>query len=228
MNTWCGASFFLLGLAASASAVTIAFDDFSNLPALDARASILDANGGSVSYGGVTWDSRLSVVGRDYRTDAGTPGPLFGLPQSGDYFITQDTSAPLYGDGFTLATSMVLTGAWFGRNEYYGFGGGADQITIYALNGATELGSVVFDLPETAAGQPEPLSFVDTSAFLALSGITGYRIDRTNPNAGPSSETSANWVADSFEFVAVPEPGAITLAALGGLAFAGRRIFRRR
>ncbi|UUZ56330.1 hypothetical protein LP419_14615 [Massilia sp. H-1] len=47
-----------------------------------------------------------------------------------------------------------------------------------ALNGALELASVEFDLPESHPGQPEPLTFVDTSAFGALSGITGYRIDR--------------------------------------------------
>jgi hypothetical protein len=205
---------------------SLGFDDLTAPPALDSRMDLLTTNGGTLDYGGVIWDSRVTVVGKNYRTDPTTPGPLFGLPESGDYFISQDTSASHYGDGITLTTSLVLTGAWFGRNEYYGFGGGADQITIYALSGATELGSVEFDLPLTNPGQPEPLSFVDTSIFLGYSGITGYRIDRFNPNLEP---TSANWVADSFEFTAVPEPkatGILGIVAIG--AVLARGALRRR
>ena len=73
------------------------------------------------------------------------PGePLFGIAHSGHYFVSNATGA----GGMTITTDKILTGAWFGRNQYYGFGeGGADQVTIVALNGANELGSVVFDLP---------------------------------------------------------------------------------
>ena len=116
----------------------------------------------------------------------------------------------------TMSTDKVLTGAWFGRNQYYGFGeGGADQVTIVALNGATELGSVVFDLPESHPGLPEPLSFVDTGIFATLGRITGYRIDRRE-----LGQQSGNWVADDFSFVdatQVPAPGGAVLM-LGGLA----------
>lgn len=167
------------------------------------------------------WDPRTVVVHKDYRVDTGTPGPLFGLPHSGDYFITNESTDG--GDQFTLQTTRVLTGAWFGRNEYYGYGAGADQITIYALQGATPLASVAFNLPENNPGQPEPLSFVDTSAFLALTGITGYRIDRHELGT-----QSGNWVADSFEFEPVPEPSAA--ASLGSilLVAAAARLRRQR
>jgi hypothetical protein len=90
----------------------------------------------------------------------------------------------------------------FGRNEYYGFGeGGADQITIVALStGDTELASVVFDLPEHAAGEPEVLIFMDTGIFRTLTGISGYRIDRRELGA-----LSGHWVADDFQFVRTSE-----------------------
>ena len=122
----------------------------------------------------------------------------FELPH--DHFITNESSMD-GGNGITLTTTMVLTGGSFGQVEYYGFGGGADAITIHALNGSTSLGFVTFTLPESNAGQPEPLSFVDTSSFTGLSGITGYRIDRNTP--APFAD---NWVADDLQFVPVPEP----------------------
>jgi hypothetical protein len=101
-----------------------------------------------------------------------------------------------------ITTKNILTGAWFGRNEYYGFGeGGADQITIVALSiGDTELASVVFDLPEQAAGEPEVLKFMDTGIFSTLTGISGYRIDRRE-----LGELSGHWVADDFQFVSASE-----------------------
>ena len=43
-----------------------------------------------------------------------------------------------------------------------------------------------------------------------------------NPHAEPDSVTSANWVADSFTFVAVPEPGAMGLLAAAAILFAIR------
>ena len=119
-----------------------------------------------------------------------------------------------------LTTNLVLTSAWFGRNEYYGFGGGADQITLHALAGAAILGSVSFNLPELNPAQPEVLSKVDTSAFAALAGITGYRIDRHEIGS-----QSGNWVADDFTFIAaVPEPGVeLLLAGLALVGFAAAR-----
>lgn len=200
--------------------VIATFDDLPSAPATDAATGLQNANGNSLLYKDITWDSRFTVVGDEFR-ESPSPNPLFGLPHSGHYFVTNDD-----GDsGLTITTNLVLTGAWFGRNEYFGFGGGADQITIVALSGGTDLASVVFDLPETHDGQPEPLSFVDTSVFAGLSGITGYRIDRRAPR-----DFAVNWVADDFQFTtrAVPEPGSLGLMTLAlpvvGIALKRRRV----
>jgi hypothetical protein len=206
-------------LPVALSAATATFDDLFSPPALTSTTGLTftTAPGDGLSYAGVVWDSRVTVVGDQYKVDSG--GPLFGLPHSGNYFITNESTDG--GDGITLATTQVLTGAWFGRNEYYGFGGGADAITIIALAGATPLGSVSFNLPEVAAGQPEMLSFVDTSAFTGLVGITGYRIDRNAPEA-----SATNWVADDFQFspAAIPEPSTAAAAAgILALAFVASR-----
>jgi hypothetical protein len=67
------------------------------------------------------------------------------------------------------------------------------------------------NLPEANAGLPEPLQMMDTSAFVALSGITGYRIDRHAQ--GPFSDS---WVGDNFVFQSpVPEVSSAWLLALG-------------
>jgi hypothetical protein len=207
------------GLAAHAQITT--FDDLPLLPARDGATGLqfTTAPGDGSNYAGVLWDSRITVVGDQHRVDTATPGPVFGLPHSGNYFITNGDG----GNGITLTTTKLLTGAWFGRNEYYGFGGGADSVTISALSGATVLASVSFALPEDHDGQPEPLSFVDTGSFSSLTGITGYRIDHTAP--APSLD---NWVADDFQFIPVPEPALSALmTGLGVVGFAAWRRCRR-
>ena len=201
--------------AAPAMAGVIAtFDDLPFPPALDSATGIQWTNStSSLEYQGVIWDDRFGVVGDQYRV-GGPSGPLFGIPHSGHYFVSNATGA----SGMTITTNKILTGAWFGRNQYYGFGeGGADQVTIVALNGASELGSVVFDLPESHPGLPEPLSFVDMSIFATLGAITGYRIDRRE-----LGQLNGNWVADDFMFAdaaQVPLPGSGILMLGGLLAF---------
>jgi hypothetical protein len=193
-------------------AVIATFDDLPTPPALNDSTGLFFANADSSVYKGITW-GEFSVVGDQYKVQPEPlppPNPLFGIPHSPNYFVTNEDGA----SGLLITTDMVLTGAWFGRNQYYGFSeGGADQVTIVALAGATELGSVVFDLPDTHPGEPEPLSFVDTSVFGTLSGITGYRIDRRE-----LGQQAGHWVADDFQFVApfaVSEPAPLALLGLG-------------
>lgn len=205
----CGA---LITAAPAMAGIIATFDDLPFPPALDSATGIQWTNStASLEYQGVIWDARFGVVGDQYRV-GGPGGPLFGIPHSGHYFVSNADGS----SGMTITTDKVLTGAWFGRNQYYGFGeGGADQVTIVALNGASELGSVVFDLPESHPGQPEPLSFVDTSIFAAVGPITGYRIDRRE-----LGQLNGNWVADDFQFAdatQVPAPGGAVLM-LGGIA----------
>ncbi len=216
----------LLGSTLAAHAVTATFDDLPSPPAATGAGALYYVNNNSSSYDGVVWDPRFVVVGDQYRI--APPGsPLFGLPNSGHYFVTNGTGnvgGVATSDGLTLTTTQVLTSAWFGQNEYYGFGGGADQITVSALHGATVLGSVSMNLPETHPGQPEPLQKLDTSAFLALSGITGYRIDRHEP-----SQYRDSWIGDDFKFQApVPEVSSAGLLALGLGSLALLRPTRRR
>lgn len=204
----------LVGLAGPASsAETATFDDLSMPPAPAGSTGLFFANGGSPVYRGVTWETRFTVVGDEYRVDP-VNGPLFGLPRSPRYFVTNQTAdvgGGFNNDGLIITTALVLTEAWFGQNEYYGFGGGADAVTVHALHGGDILGSVTLALPEDMPGQPEPLRRMDTAAFLSLVGITGYRIDRH-----PRSESADNWVADDFVFQSpVPEVATAWLVALG-------------
>lgn len=215
-----------LGSQVSAQAATASFDDLPALPELTAGTGLYYANNNSSSYAGVVWDSRFEVVGDSYRVVKSPPGPLYGIPHSGHYFVTNQGDGEA-NNGLSISTSLVLQGAWFGRNEYYGYGGGADQVTITALRGDVALLSLIFELPAAPAGpegpggQPAVLQFFDTGAFATLAGISGYRIDRRARN-----EFAGNWVADDFTFAAaVPEPRsyALLLAGLGLIAWVGRR-----
>ena len=171
---------------------------------MDSATGFLYANGDSLLYRGVVWDSRFTVVGDAYRVDSVSPGPLYGLPKSPRYFVGNDNGTvggAFTNDGLLMTTTRVLTEAWFGQNEYYGYGGGADQVTVHALQGSTVIGSVTLDLPDDALGEPEVMRKTDTSSFLSLTGITGYRIDRRTQGL-----YADNWVADNFVFQsAVPE-----------------------
>jgi len=212
----------------AAAATTVTFEDLATPPPFNSGTGIEFANGGTTLHQGVVWDRRFSVVGDEYRVDTATPGPLFGIPHSGRYFVTNAESPSSSGqpdnDGLLIITDLVLKGAWFGRNEYYGYGAGADRIIIHALAGSEILGTVSFDLPEEHPGEPEPLSFMDTKAFERLTGITGYRIDRRELGT-----LSGNWVADDFIFTPVPEADriALLLAGLPLVWWAVRRNARR-
>src|SRR5215469_17498695 len=94
-----------MGLAAESQAGLITFDDLPSPPATDSATGLFFANQNSALYQGVTWDSRVTVVGDAYRVDTATPGPLFGIPHSGHYFITNGGTD---NDGIVLTTNQVL------------------------------------------------------------------------------------------------------------------------
>ncbi|MFM8331688.1 MAG: hypothetical protein ACKN9T_08365 [Candidatus Methylumidiphilus sp.] len=208
-----------LALSGAALSAVATFDDLPTPPAVDSVVRLVDANNGQNSYAGAIWDDGFSVVGDAYHVGSGATDPKFGIPHSPHYFVTNQG-----GGSVGITTTQVLTGAWFGRNTYYGFdNGGADQVTLVALAGSSPLLSLAFDLPENNPGLAEPLSFVDTSAFAALSGITGYRIDRRQ-----LGDQTGHWVADDFQFTAptpVPIPAGVWLfgPALAGFARFGKR-----
>ena len=212
----------ILSGAVEAAAIAT-FDDLPLPPPLTDTTGLFFANDNSASYQGVVWDSRFKVVGDAYRVSP-SDGPLFGIPKSPHYFVTNETATvggAFTNDGLLMTTTQVLTEAWFGQNEYYGFGGGADQITIHALHDLASLGSVSLTLPDNTPRQPEPLQKIDTSSFLSLTGITGYRIDRH-----ASAESADSWVGDNFVFQsAVPEPSTTLLLMLG---LGGVLAYRRR
>ena len=126
----CLACCLCAGFTTASRAGLITFDDLPSSPATDSATGLFFANNNSALYQGVTWDSRVDVVGDAYRVDTATPGPLFGIPHSGHFFITNGGAA---NDGILLATDQILLGAWFGQNQYFGFGSGADQVTIARL-----------------------------------------------------------------------------------------------
>lgn len=215
----------------STRAATASFDDLSSPPPTTGQTGLFYANGDSLDYAGVLWDARFTVVGNEYRVQPATtpPGPLYGLPHSGSYFVSNGGDGG-DNDGLLITTNQVLMSAWFGRNEYYGYGPGADQVTIVALRGAAAPVALTFDLPPGAQGvddpddligpgQPGVMVKVDTRSFASLSGITGYRIDRRMVG-----ELNGNWVADDFVFAApVPEPQSVLMLAAGLGVIAWRR-----
>lgn len=182
--------------------VVIDFDTLASPPAGTAFSVLSSANGGSSLLGGVTFDSRFVVVGDAYVEafqNTGGTAP-FAHPHSG-HFAVFNSSAQ---NSLTLGTTQVLAGAWFGSPNFGGGPGGAQQVIVRAMHNATELGSASLSLSGTA------MQFLDTSAFLGFSGITGYQIDRltgTGPYGG------GHWVADDFTFAAVPEPAHAVAAA---------------
>jgi hypothetical protein len=223
--------FFLLAMTPSfAIAELVTFEDLPTPPPVNGAGDLFFANNQSSNYAGIAWGDHFSVFGSHYGLNSA--GPLFGNVH-GDYGLTNSSADPVNGlDSVSFSTNMVLTGSFWGRNEYFGFAGGADQITIHVMSGSSEIASASFNLPDWVGNpqgghqQPGPLGFFDTSSFASLSGITGYVISRheSQPNNG-------NWVADDFTFLApstVPEPSTLGLIAFGAIGVAGTWLSRRR
>ena len=181
----------------------------------------------------MTFDSNFGVVGDEYRIGGSAPNPAYGVPHSGHYFLSNGNTP---NDNLTIQTTLVLTEAWFGRNEYYGYGGGASSVTVTAFGSSGDLGSETTLLPDTypytgnlpgnpsiGNGLPDPLVKLDTSSFLGLSGITGYRISRVELGT-----FNGNWIGDDFTFTSastVPEPTGFALFGVGllGMTYMLRR-----
>lgn len=212
------ASFFLSS-PIFAAPFTIDFDSLPGNISPNQNLSFFDANNGANSLNGVTFtSSAFRVIGDDYRVGGPDPNPTFGIPHSGQYFINNNGE-----DNVILNTNFILTSAWFGRNEYYGYGGGASSVTVTAFGLTGDLGFVTIDLPDSFPGTgnlpppnnligdglADPMMFMDTSSFLSLSGIIGYRISRV-----ATAAQTGDWVGDDFSFTTVtfiPLPGSLAL-----------------
>lgn len=193
----------------------VGFEGLASPPALDGRSSFSDANGGSLVHAGMTWDSRLNVLGASHRTGNDPSNPLSSIPHGGSFFVTNE-AYPGDGDGISITPAApgapVLVGAWFGQVEYYGYGHGAMTITLEALNGGTVLDSASVSLVANTGNTPLPMAYLDASSFATLTGVTGYRIRQDPLLAG-----SRYWSADDFTFAPVPEPPGIMAGAGAGL-----------
>jgi hypothetical protein len=204
-------------------AEVLTFEDFSISDAFGPSSfeSFSEVNAGSLVYGGVTWNNNWWLAGDEFvarqdhsdmfQSDAQAP---FLKPQSGRFAVFN-----AFGEtGLLIETPLYLTGVWLARPTLAEGPDGATQVTVSALAGTTVLGSVSLDLAGTT-----PL-FMNTSSFLGLSGITGYRFDR-QPGPGEVSTHRGFFIADDFQFV-VPEPSTVVsvfIVLAGAMTIAWRQ-----
>lgn len=212
--------FFFADVELSEASYIIEFEDLSTPPAIDWFASTYQANGGNNTYDGVEWDPRTFIVGKQY-VEAYVPqgSNPFAMPHSGDYALINGNGE----NHIFLVTTEILTGAWFARVDLGAGAYGATQVTIHALNGTVSLGSESLDLNSTIP------AFLDTSSFLSLTEITGYRIDRIPQESGEPSRIGS-WTADDFQFGAspVPIPATAWLLGSGLVGLVGARTMRKK
>jgi hypothetical protein len=97
-----------MGIAAESQPGIITIDDMPSPLATDSTKGLFFENINSAPYQGVTRDLRVYVVGDSYRVDTTTPGPLHGIPHSGNFFITNGGVSK---DGILLTTDQVLMDA---------------------------------------------------------------------------------------------------------------------
>lgn len=173
-------------------AETITFENLPNPPARDSVRLLSTANntGGGSMLQGVTFDAAFTVMGDEYVElwqNNGGLNPWF-TPHSGHYAVYNANGA----DGLTLTTSNLLLGAWFARPDFGAGVGGATSVTVRAVSGAVELGSVAMPLTGNQ------MTWLDTRSFAKLAGITGYRIHRDASGEGPYGGT--HYVMDDLVF----------------------------
>ena len=206
-----------LALSRPAGAAFITFDALANLPPTNSFRSLASANGGSSVLGGATWDANFFVVGGGYVEQFQNQGGSnpFATPQTPNFALFNANAA----DGLTIQTTDILTSLWLARPDMGNGARGTNQVTVQALNGVTVLGSRTITLTSTTP------AFLDTSSFTALTGVTGYRLNRVA--IGGDGYGGGHYIADSFQFrpVAVPVPATALIFAFGaGLAVARRRL----
>jgi hypothetical protein len=205
----------LAGAAGPAAAQTLTFDGLPAPPGAAGDAPLPDANGGSRTLDGVTFNANAvagtdwEVIGRDYHA-----------PLSSDPFL--QTHSGLYalagnafegGDGaggLTLTTTGALTGLWVSADDN-GLGSyDAQSVTITALGASGALAALTIPLDSTT-----PI-FEDAAAtFGGLSGIQGYRFTAAASNALYAAAGQAYVVADDLTFAPVPEGSSAWPLGLG-------------
>ncbi len=192
----------------------VSFDDLARLPLLTENNQLRIANNDNPDYKGIVWGDGIAVFGKNFRICDDCP--FFGNPRSGNYAITNYNNDL---GTMALTTSKILVGFWAGQNEYYGYGGGSNQIIVHALDqNGNSLKSVSFDLPDSLQGLAEPLSYMDTSVFLTCSGIQSYSIENNE-----TCTMDCNWVADDFTFTEKDNEERYTQADLDAKYEAGKQ-----
>jgi hypothetical protein len=204
-------AFLLASHLSPLGAAVVVFDELPSLPASNSFALLSGANSGSSLYAGVQWDDDVFVVGKDYVEAYVPAGPnRFATPHSGLFAISNANGV----NNIDLNTTLVLAGVWLSRIDLGNGPYGATSVTITAYTGATPIGSETLALTSTTP------TFLDTSSFIGLSGITGYRITRVAQSSGIAARVGG-WVADDFQFV--PEPSRALLLCLGASLVGCRR-----
>ena len=221
----------LLVCSTAAGAQTLTFDTLPTAPAANGDVLFTDANAGSRTLQGVTFDasdnSDWEIVGGSYL--APSSSSFFASPHSGTYalagnaFSGTDFFGTVY-TGLTLTTSKVLTQLYVGFDNDGGGASDADTLTITAFGLAGDLASSAVMLAGPA------LALLDTSAtFTGLSGITGYRFQTTAADPLNEAFGRAYVIADDMTFgtiAPVPEPSTAMLM-VAGFGLVAARLKRR-
>lgn len=177
----------------------VGFEDLPDLPEVDSFRSLSDANSGTSSYANVIWDSDFVVVGDNYVEAFHNQGGVapFATPQSGDYAVFNRSGR----NRLTFTTGRRLVGLWVSRADLGTGPRGTTQVTIHALNGVDLVASETIDLLQTGTVP----AFLDTSSFLSLSSVDGYRIDRVVSGDDPYG--GLHYILDDLTFAKEPSPG---------------------
>ena len=215
-----------------AGATTLTFEGLPDAPGADGFSTLADANGGSATLAGITFDAAANaewdIVGNAFVAYQDT----FAASHSGTYALTGNAFVGSVTDAFgnaydftglTIGTAQRLTQLWVAFDDNGLGSNDAQSLTITALTASG-------DVSTSVALTGTTLSLFDTSAtFGGLAGITGYRFTTVASNDLYAAAGQAYVVADDLTFApaaaAVPEPPVVVLLGVGlaALAFASAR-----